>query len=287
MGQQAQRTARRRRLGAELRALREAAKVSPEEAAGAIHGDRSKISRQETGRHRVTRLELDVLLSLYKVKDEKVRERLIALASEGRKPSWWRQHGQALRPSFKEGLELKSDATKICAFQSQVVPGLLQTRAYASMVMTGSDPLPQEELEFYLDLRMEGQEIFQREEPPSYLNIVPEGVLRQQIGGPAVMAEQLRRLICLSQLPEVTIQVIPLSQSVFACTGGSFAIYSYPEPVGLDVVQVEYLGGALYLERDEAVAKYGRAWGRLQATALPAQQSIELIASIARELEPA
>ncbi|MFF5131320.1 helix-turn-helix domain-containing protein [Streptomyces syringium] len=285
MGQQAHRTARRRRLGAELRALREAAKVSPEEAAVAIHGDRSKISRQETGRHRVTRLELDVLLSLYKVKDERTRECLVALASEGHKRSWWRQYGETLRPSFKEGLSLESDATKIRAFQSQVIPGLLQTRPYASAVMTGSDPLPEEELEFYLDLRMERQEVLRREKPPSYMCIMPEGVLRQQIGGAAVMAEQLRRLVCLSQSSEMTIQVTPLSQTTFTCTGGSFDIFSYPEPMGLEVVQVEYLDGALYLEEDEAVTKYGRAWGRLQAAALPAQQSIELIASIARELE--
>lgn len=99
------------------------------------------------------------------------------------------------------------------------------------------------------------------------------------------MAEQLRRLVCFSQLTGVTIQVIPLSQSAFICTGGSFVIYSYPRPMGLDVVQVEYLDGTLYLEEDETVAKYQRAWGRLCATALPAQRSIELIESITRELE--
>ncbi|MEV6778047.1 helix-turn-helix domain-containing protein [Streptomyces syringium] len=286
MGQQAQRTARRRRLGAELRALREAAKIPPDEAARAIHGDRTKISRQETGRHRVTLLELDVLLSLYKVKDKRTRECLVALASEGHKKSWWSQHGDALSASFKEMLTLETDATSVYAFQSQVVPGRMQTRPYATAVMTGSDPLPQEELEFYIDLRMKRQEIFHQENPPSYLCILPEGILRQQVGGPSVMAEQLRRLISLSRLPEVTIQVIPLSQSVFTCTGGSFIIYSYPEPLGLDVVQVQYLDGALYLEEDETVAKYQRAWGRLRAAALPAQQSIELIESITRELEP-
>ncbi|MFI8940534.1 helix-turn-helix domain-containing protein [Streptomyces syringium] len=286
MGQPARCTARRRRLGAELRTLREAAGISPEEAARAIHGDRSKISRQETGRHRVTRLELDALLDLYRAEDGKLRHWLIALASEGGKRSWWRQHGEILRDGFKELLTLESDAARIATFQTQVVPGLLQTREYATAVLAGSsEQLSKEKLQFYVDFRMKRQSIFEQESPPHYLCIMSEGVLHQQVGGRRVMAEQLRHLIDVSQPPDMTIQVIPFSQSAFTSTGGSFALYSYPDPLDFDVVQVAYLDGVLYLEEHETATKYRKVLDGLRASALSAQQSIELIASIARDLE--
>ncbi|MFI1971729.1 DNA-binding protein [Streptomyces cinnamoneus] len=287
MGQPARRTARRRRLGGALKDAREAAQVSAIEAAQAIHGDNTKISRIETGRHRVTRLELETLLNLYQVKDEQTRDWLIALASEGRKRSWWRQHSDALPPGLKELLTLESDAAKICAFQSQVIPGLLQTREYATAVMAGAEQkqMSTEKLDFFVDLRMNRQQIFQQDNAPSYLCIMPEGVVRQQLGGPKVMAAQLRHLIALNRPPMMTIQVIPFSQGAFTATGGSFVLYSYPDPLDLDVVQVEYLDGALYLEEDETVEKYRSALDGLRAAALSSQQSVDLISSIARDLE--
>lgn len=286
MGQPARRTARRRRLGAELKALREAAKITSEEAARVTHGDRTKISRQETGRHRVTRPELDVLLDLYQVGDEKLREWLIALAAESGKRSWWRQHSEKIPPGLKELLTLESDAERIAAFHSQVIPGLLQTRDYATAVINEpSAQLADGKLEFYVNLRMERQEIFQRVVPPQYLAIIQEGALRQEVGGPKVLAEQLRHLVTLSRPPEMTIQVIPFSQGAFTDMRGSFVLYSYPNPLDLDVVQVEYLDGALYLEEDESVARYKRALDGLRAAALSSRQSMKLISSIADELE--
>ncbi|MEU5191884.1 helix-turn-helix transcriptional regulator [Streptomyces klenkii] len=282
----ARRTARRRKLGSELRTLREAADVSPEEAARAIHGDRTKISRQETGQHRITRLELDVLLDLYEVGDGKLREWLIALASEGNKRTWWRRYSERLPEGFKELLDLESEAARISAFQSQVVPGLLQTQAYATALIAGSaTSLTKEQLDFFVDFRMSRQNIFLRGNPPQYTAIVAEGVLHQQVGGPDVLAEQLQHLALLSQSPDITIQVVPFSLTSFTDTGGSFALYSYPDTLDLDVVQVEHLDGALCMEDDETVAKYRRALERLRSSALPPGPSIELIASIARRLE--
>ncbi|GHF36720.1 transcriptional regulator [Streptomyces mashuensis] len=285
MGQSALRTARRQRLGAELKALREAARVSAEEAAKAIHGDRTKISRQETGRHLISRLELEALLGLYNVTDDKTREWLIALASEGRKRSWWRQRSDALGPTFKELLTLESDAARICAYQAQVVPGLLQTREYATAVISSFDFTPADQVEFCVDLRMDRQDIFRRANPPQYLCLLPEGILRQQIGGPRAAARQLRRLVELSNPPDMTIQVIPFTQQTCPPTGGSFVVYSYPDHLDLDVVQVEYLDGALYLQEDATVEKYRKVLDGLRACALSAQQSAELISSIADELE--
>ncbi|MFI1962800.1 helix-turn-helix domain-containing protein [Streptomyces pathocidini] len=286
MGQPARRTARRRRLGAELKALREAAGVSVESAAQKIHGDNPKISRLENGRHRVSRLELDALLDLYGVEDQGLRDWLVALSAEGRKRSWWRSHGEVLPADFKELLTLESDAGRIAAFQPQIIPGLLQTKEYARAVIIGSsEPLTEAEVDFQVSFRVERQAVFERENPPQYLCILTEGVIRQQVGGAKVMAAQLRRLVELSQPPELTIQVVPYSQGAFTATGGAFVLYSYPDPLDLDVAQVEYLDGALYLEEEATVSKYRRALDGLRTAALSSRQSVELISSVARDFE--
>ncbi|MET9297410.1 helix-turn-helix transcriptional regulator [Streptomyces sp. NPDC003077] len=286
MGQPARRTARRRRLGAALKEAREAASVTPDQAAQAIHGDKPKISRIETGRHRITRLEIDTLLNLYEVKDDKLREWLIALSAEGRKRMWWRQHSDVLQPEFKELLTLEADAKRIAAFQPQIIPGLLQTKAYAAAVIRASDVrLADDEVEFFANFRIERQAVFQKEDPPQYLCILTEGVLRQQVGGKRVMAEQLRHLVRVSRPPTTTIQVIPFEQGGYTGTNGAFVLYSYPDPLDLDVVQVEYLGGSLYLEEDRPVRKYQDAMDGLRTAALSSRQSMELISSIARDFE--
>ncbi|MCC3768745.1 helix-turn-helix transcriptional regulator [Streptomyces sp. UNOC14_S4] len=286
MRDQSRRPARRRRLGSELRALREAASVSLEEAGRALHGDKTKISRQETGQQRVSRLELEVLLGLYQAANEKVRERLIALSAEESRHGWWRRHGEMLHDGFKELLSLEADAVRISAFQTQVVPGLLQTQEYATAVISGcSDPLAKEELDTYVDFRMSRQSIFLRENPPEYRAVIMEGAIRQQIGGAEVLADQLRHLVALSQSPALTIQVVPLSRSVFIDTGGSFVIYSYPDLMDLDVVQVEHLDSVFYLEDDKTVSKYQRVIDGLRGSALPPDRSIQFISSIARDLE--
>ncbi|MDL5199745.1 helix-turn-helix transcriptional regulator [Streptomyces sp. ALI-76-A] len=287
MGQPARRTARRRRLGAEIKEARVAAGVTPEQAARAIHGDKSKISRIETGRHRVSRLELETLMDLCRIHDPQKREWLVALSTEGHRRSWWRRHGDVLQPDFKELLTLEEDAERISAFQTQVLPGLVQTKNYATSVIRSSDPtLSDDHLEFFADFRVQRQAVLDRENPPSYLCIVTEGVLRQQVGGPEVMAEQLGYLVKSSQRPNVTIRVIPFEQPGYTGTSGSFVLYSYPDPLDLDVVQVEYLDGALYLEEDESVKKYRHSLDLLRESALPAPESIDLISKIARDLVP-
>jgi transcriptional regulator with XRE-family HTH domain len=274
-------------LGAALKEARERAGVTPEQAARAIHGDKPKISRIETGRHRVSRLELETLLDLCQVDDSKTREWLVALSTEGQRRSWWRRHGDVLEQDFKELLTLEEDAERISAFQTQVLPGLVQTKNYATSVIRSSDPtLSAEQLEFFADFRLQRQAVLEKDAPPRYLCIVTEGVLRQQVGGPEVMAEQLHHLLKISNRPNVTVRVIPFEQPGYTGTSGSFVLYSYPDPLDLDVVQVEYLDGALYLEEDESVRKYRHSLDLLRSSALPAAESIDLISKIARDLVP-
>ncbi|CAM5533059.1 helix-turn-helix domain-containing protein [Streptomyces abikoensis] len=286
MGQQAQRTARRRKLGSALKEAREQAGVTVAQAAKAVDGDSSKVSRIETGRHRINQPELKALMDLYKVKEAKERNWLIALASEDRKRTWWRKYPDVLSNGFKENLTLETDAARIAAFQAQVVPGLLQTREYALTVMAGSpDPYTREQLERHADFRIARQCVFEREDAPQYTCILPEGVIRHQVGGPKVMAAQLRKLVAVSRPPAVTIQIVPYTQYAFTCTGGSFILYSYPNPLDFDVVHISHLDGELCLEEDETAARYRRVFESLRASALPVQQSIELMASIADSFE--
>ncbi|WP_179081017.1 helix-turn-helix domain-containing protein [Streptomyces rectiverticillatus] len=286
MGQQAQRTARRRKLGAALKDARVAAGVTVAEAAKVIGGDNSKVSRVENGRHRITQLELNALMDLCGVKQQKAREWLTALASEERKKNWWTQYHELLPGGFKETLLLESDAARIEVYQAEVVPGLLQTPDYARTVMAGAPyPPTDEQLDFYVKFRMERQRVFEREDPPQYICIMPEGVLHQQMGSADIMGFQLRRLVAACRSPYITIRVVPFTRHPYTCTGGSFNVYSYPGPMDLEVVHVPHLDGELYLEDDEAVAKYRRVFQNLQVSALSAQQSIELMTSIANDLE--
>ncbi|MEV0278015.1 helix-turn-helix transcriptional regulator [Streptomyces sp. NPDC050610] len=287
MGQQTLRTARRRRLGAELRTLREAAQVSVEAAARRLHGDGSKISRIETGSYRGSRLELETLLDLYGVPEkDKLRDRLIALSTQGRQRSWWRQHGDVLGPGFKELLMLESDTVRIAAFQPLVIPGLLQTREYAAAVITGSgEPLSPEQIDFYVSLRFERQQVFQRKEPPQYVCYVTESVVRQVVDTPRVMADQLRHLLHMHDIFGITIQVIPF-RGPYVSVGGAFTLFSYPDPMDLDIVYVEHLDGTFYLQEDATISKYRRATEVLRSAALPSAQSMKLISSIAQELDP-
>ncbi|MGK5545429.1 helix-turn-helix domain-containing protein [Streptomyces sp. URMC 127] len=286
MGQQAQRTARRRKLGAALRDARVSAGVTVAQAAKAIDGDNSKVSRVETGCQRITRLQLNALMDLYGVRRKKTRDWLTALASEERKKNWWSQYHEMLPGGFKETLLLENDAAKIEVYQPEVVPGLLQIPDYARTVMAGApDPPTEEQLDFYVRFRMERQRIFTREDPPQYVCLLQEGVLHEQWESPAVMAAQLRRLVAASRSPHITIQIIPFARNRYACTGGAFNIYSYPDPMDLEVVHIALLDGELYLEDDDQVAKYRKAFRNIQASALSAQHSIELITSIANDRE--
>ncbi|KOG90133.1 helix-turn-helix domain-containing protein [Streptomyces varsoviensis] len=286
MSQPTLRTARRRRLGAELRALRESADVSVEQAARKLHGDNSKISRIETGSYRGSRLELETLLDLYGVPEQdKLRKRLIALSAQGRQRSWWRQHADALGPGLKELLSLESDTVRIAAFQPLVVPGLLQTEEYAAAIIGGcGEQLSAEEIDFYVSLRVERQGVFRRKEPPQYQCYVTEGVVRQVVGGPEVMAGQLRHLMHMNEASGITVQVIPF-RGPFVNVGSAFVLFTYPDPMDLDIVYVEYLDGTLFLQEDATVSRYRETFDALRSAALSPEKSMELISSVVQELE--
>ncbi|MFI9582655.1 helix-turn-helix domain-containing protein [Streptomyces sp. NPDC052236] len=277
---------RRRKLGGELKRLREAAGVKMEEAAERIGGDKSKISRQENGRQGVSKLEIEALLTLYRVEDQKLKTALATLAREGRRKGWWAQHNDILQEPFQERLAIESDAARIHAFQPLLVPGILQTIEYATETIHSVDKkASEEEVQQLVSVRMNRQEIFKRDNPPQYVCVLDEAVLRREVGGPRVMAAQLQKLIEVNNPPKLTIQVIPFGQGWHAGLDGPFSLYAYPDPMDLDVVNLDYLDGALYLEENGPVERYKLAFDELRASALPSRQSMDLISQTARDFQ--
>lgn len=279
-------TVRRRRLGGEPRRLREAAKVSAEKAGERIGGDKSKISRQENGRQGVSKLEIEALFDLYGVEDEKLKTALITLAREGRRKGWWAQYSDILEERFQERLAIESDAARIHVFQPLLVPGLLQTIEYATeSIRAVEKDATEEEVQSLVKIRMDRQDIFTRDDAPQYVCILDEAVLRRAIGGPKVMVEQLQKLIEVNSPPKLTVQIIPFSDGWHAGLDGAFSLYTYPDPMELDVVNLDYLDGALYLEEDGPVERYKLAFDELRTAALTSRQSLDLISEVARDFK--
>jgi hypothetical protein len=256
-----------------------------DEAAECIGGDRSKISRQENGRQGVSKLEIEALLSLYGVEDQRLKTALTTLAREGRRKSWWAQFSDILPERFQEHLSIESDAARMLIFQPLLVPGLLQTREYAEESIRGAEKsVSDEQVESYVSVRMARQEILRGENAPQLVCLLDEAVLRRAVGGPKVMAAQLQKLIDVNDPPRLSIQVIPFGQGWHAGLDGAFSIFSYPDPMDLDVVSLGYLDGLLYLEEDDPVDRYKLAFDQLRASALPSRQSMALISQAARDL---
>jgi transcriptional regulator with XRE-family HTH domain len=278
-------TVRRRRLGSELRRLRETAGVTTEQAGERIGGEKSKISRQENGRQGVTKLEIEALLDLYGVQDDKLMGALTTLARGSRRKSWWAPFSDILPERFQEHLSIESDATRMLIYQPLLVPGILQTQEYAQELIRGGEKdTAVEDLESYLAVRMARQDVLRKEDAPQCVCLLDEAVLRRPLGGPQVMAAQLQRLIELNDPPHLSIQVIPFAQGWHAGLDGAFTIFSYPDPMDLDVVSICYLDGLLYLEEDASAERYKLAFDQLRASALPSRQSMDLVAQAASDL---
>ncbi|MEV0278153.1 helix-turn-helix transcriptional regulator [Streptomyces sp. NPDC050610] len=277
-------TVRRRVLGANLRRLREDRELYLEDAAKQLSCHAAKISRIESGRSGIRQLDLKVLLDFYGVTESDEREGWLALARESRRQRWWRVLEDRLPQDFLDLVGLEDEVCECRGFQPAIVPGLFQTERYATAVIQGGSPGPLDEAqEARLRVRLERQRALTRTEPPplKVWMILGEAALRQQVGGPQVLREQLAHLVEVAQLPHVTLQVLPFTGG--ACQGGPypFLIYSFPPPAGLEVVLLENFASHAYLETREDTVRLGSAFDHLRATALSALESEALIVEIA------
>ena len=281
-------TARRRRLGIELRRLREAADLTIDQVAEALECSDSKVSRIETGRVSATPRDVRDMLALYQVDDEQ-RDALVQIAREARQKGWWHEYFDVPFVPAYVGLEVAAVSVRI--YEPLVVPGLLQTVGYARVVLRSVFPkLPADELERRVELRMARQSLLTQDDPMALWVVLDEAVLHRLVSERVVAREQLDRLTDVAALPSVTLQVLPFAAGVHAGVDGPFTILGFDEPADPDVVHLEhaagleYAAGALFLESTEELKRFALLFDQLCGAALDPGASADFIAALAKEL---
>ena len=272
-------------LGLQLHRLREAAKVTPDAAAYEIRGSRSKISRMENGRVRFKARDVTDLLDLYGITDAKTHASMVALVQQANAPGWWSKYGDVMADWFEGYLGLEMAASVIRTFELQFVHGLFQTEDYARAVtLLGHTAAPAGEIDRRVTMRLKRQDLLTGPDPPQVWVVIDEGALRRPVGGPAVMRDQLKRVIEVAELRQVTVQVVPFSRGGHAAAGGSFTVLRFGEPDVPDVVYIEQLTSALYLDKREDVDHYLEVMNHLSTEALTPAKSVSFITEIIREI---
>jgi transcriptional regulator with XRE-family HTH domain len=272
-------------LGAHLRRLREARDITTEQAAEAIRGSHSKISRMEHGRVGFKDRDVADLLTLYGVTDQEQRVSLLALAREAGNPGWWHDYCDLLPHWFEPYLSLEAAASVIRNYEVQFVPGLLQTRAYArEVIRLGHPSITDEELSRRIELRMGRQRLFSRPAPPRLWAAIDEAVLRRPLGGTAVMRGQIEHLIEMAELTCVTLQIVPFRAGGHSAAGGPFSILRFAEPELSDVVYLEQLTSAHYLEKPADVDRYLEVMEQLCMQAETAEDSVKSLQQLLNEI---
>lgn len=278
-------TVRRRRLGSELRRLRESHSIKLEEVAEHLGVAASTLSRIETGKAPTKSIYLNAMLEMYGVDDPSQRQVLVDMAREGHRKGWWSVYDDVLPTGFGIYVGLEAEAAGLRSYEAEAVHGLFQTRDYARAILREVQNRDSEEqVERLVDLRMKRQEVLDRDPPLDVWLILDEAVIRRTIGGPEVMGRQLARLAEASKMPSVTLQVLPFASGSHAGLRGPFSILEFPERADADVAYVESVAGILYLEKDREVRSCAEAFDRLRAAALSPGASAELITAAAEGL---
>ncbi|CAM5609083.1 helix-turn-helix domain-containing protein [Streptomyces pilosus] len=276
---------RRRKLGAELRALRTSAGLTSGEAARLAGWHQSKVSRIETGTSGVRPADVRLLLDVYGVADPQLRELLLVLSGTGDggdRHHWWHAYRGVLPPTYRDFISLESQASAMRTLETTVIPGLLQTPEYARAVTEAAlEGASEERLDTLVEVRLARQDILHAEPPLELSAVLDEAVLRRQVGGPGVMARQLSRLVEAARLPQVRLQVMPFGAGAHIGVTGPFVIFSFSRTSDLDVVVLDHLTSSLHLERKEDLRAYSEAFNTLSIHALSPEESLEFIAGAA------
>ncbi|QDY11771.1 helix-turn-helix domain-containing protein [Micromonospora sp. HM134] len=274
-------------LGAQLRRLREASGVTREGAGWEIRSSESKISRMELGRVGFKERDVADLLTLYGVTVAEERDALLKLARDANSPGWWHRYGDVLPGWFQSYLGLEAAAVLIRSYEVQFVPGLLQTPEYArSVVLLGHRGAAVEEVDRRVELRIQRQQVLHRENPPQLWAVIDEAALRRPIGGPQVMHGQLTALIEATRSSHIRLQIIPFDAGGHAAAGGAFTILRFGDDDLPDIVYIEQLTSALYLDKREDLDYYAAAMERLCVEATPPERTPEVLTRLRDELYP-
>ena len=270
-------TVQRLVLGGHLRRLREESFITTEQAAASIRGSHSKISRMEHGRVGFKERDIADLLTLYGVTGGEERAALLKLAREANTPGWWQGYSDILPHWVEPYFGLEAAASFIRNYELQFVPGLLQTEGYARALIRLGNAATEDDVMRRAEARLSRQEILSRETPPRLWAVMDEGALRRSIGGKAVMREQIRHLIDMCDHPAVTLQILPFQIGAHPAMGGPFTILRFSEPDLRDVVYIEQLTSALYLDKPAEVDDYLEVMEQLCLQAEPAAKTPEIL----------
>jgi transcriptional regulator with XRE-family HTH domain len=278
-------TVRRRRLGTELRRLRDHSGYKLEEVASQLGVAPSTLSRIETGKAPTKTAYLHQMLEMYGVTEVGQRQILVDMAREGHRKGWWADYDDVLPSGFDIYVGLEAETAAVRSYEVSVVHGLLQTADYARAVLGEMFPRhTADQIERLVNLRMTRQRRFEDDPPLELWAILDEAVIRRAVGGPECMRGQLEHLITQSGRQGVTVQVLPFSTGAHAGHGGPFSILEFPERSDSEVAYVESGAGNLYLEKDREVRARAEAFDRLRAAALSPVASTDLISEAARVL---
>jgi hypothetical protein len=278
-------TVRRRRLAELLRQLRVTADLSVEEASSRLEWSLSKLYRIERADQGVAVGDARELLDLYGVPDDQ-RGEVLALVREARQRGWWHSYSDALpEPSFAAYVGLEQDAASQAHYSAELVPGLLQTEDYArairrAVLLTDTD----ETADRWLAVRSQRQARLRDDHPLTYWVVLNEAVLARPVGGHEVMQAQLRHLVAVSELPNVTLQVLPFEAGAHAAVDGSFTLIRFADQAASDVIYIENATSCLYLERDQEVERFTLIFDHVRARALDPDRSVGLIRGAAERL---
>jgi transcriptional regulator with XRE-family HTH domain len=271
-------------LGARLRRLREERGIGRVDAGHAIRASASKISRMETGRHGFKLRDVADLLTLYGVTDEAERATLLALAEQANTPAWWQYYSDVVPTWMQTYLGAEQAASVIRCFQVQRVPGLLQTADYARASIRLAHPdAGAEELERRVALRMTRQRILHRRPPTRLWAVLDEAALRRPVGGRDVLRAQLRHLIEICGLPQVTVQILTFRSGGHAAEGGPVTILRLPGGELPDMVYLEQLTTGLYPDRPAEIECYWDAMNRLVVEAESPDETPTILHRILQE----
>ncbi|WP_327275967.1 helix-turn-helix domain-containing protein [Streptomyces sp. NBC_01224] len=274
-------TVRRRRLGATLRRMRNQAGLTLDEAAASMGWKGPKLSKIENATLGIRPNDLHSLLDVYSITDPEARAALDSLSRDAGKRGWWQTYAGILSPSYADFISLESDAEKICSWSPLLIPGLLQTPSYARETISGiTTTRSPEEVAALAEVRMARQSVLTRPSPPMELwTIIHEAALHQRFAArPTTMREQLRRLLDASEMPNVTVQLMPMAPTAHPGLLGGFSLATFAQPLP-EVVVLENLSGAAYVEGED-IAPYALAFQHIQATALSVEDSLVRIAEM-------
>lgn len=275
-------TVRRRRLGSELRRLREQKGMTAEEVAARLLVSQSKISRLENGRRSINQRDVRDLCGVYGVEDQRVVESLMNMARESRQQGWWHAFGDV---PYSVYIGLETEAESLRVYDSLVVPGLLQTRRYAQAVIEGMLPeSTPEQIERRIEIRLRRQDrITDPDSPLRFWIVIDESALRRVVGSRDIMREQLEYLARMSTLSHVTAQVLPYGAGAHPGMMGNFSVLEFTDAFDSSVVYIEGVTSDLYLEKPTDVHGYCVMYEHLRAQALSAEASRQFIADAAKD----